>query len=78
MTTLNIAFTDIDSVKTFVNTLTAFDCDFDMTSGRYVIDAKSILGIYSLDLSKPISLVVHSDDEAEIASIKAAILNYLV
>ena len=78
MTTLDIVFTTVDSVKEFVNALVAFDCDFDMISGRYVVDAKSIMGIYSLDLSKPISLAIHTDEEEEIAKIKAAIKNYLI
>ena len=38
-----------------------FDVDFDLVSGRYVIDAKSIMGIFSLDLSKPINLNVHAE-----------------
>ena len=41
-----------------------FDCDFDLVSGRYVIDAKSIMGIFSLDLSKPIDLNIHAEDDA--------------
>lgn len=45
--------------------MTKFDTDFDLVSGRYVIDAKSIMGIFSLDLSKPIELNIHSEDEAE-------------
>ena len=41
--------------------ISKFDCDFDLVSGRYVIDAKSIMGIFSLDLSKPIDLNIHAD-----------------
>ena len=59
MTTVNISLDSIDKVKSFVNTLTKFDCDFDLVSGRYVIDAKSIMGIFSLDLSQPITLTCH-------------------
>ena len=55
----------IDKVKAFVNTLTKFDCDFDLISGRYVIDAKSIMGIFSLDLSKPIELNIHATDKLD-------------
>jgi phosphotransferase system HPr-like phosphotransfer protein len=64
MKTLQISLNSIDKVKAFVNDITKFDCDFDLVSGRYVIDAKSIMGIFSLDLSKPITLNVHGDDEA--------------
>ena len=52
----------IERVKDFVNAVTRLDCDVDIVSGRYVIDAKSIMGIFSLDLSKPIKVEVHSDD----------------
>ena len=44
----------INDVKDFVNTVMMFDYDIDLVSGRYAIDAKSIMGIFSLDLSKPI------------------------
>ena len=62
MTTVKIALDSIDKVKAFVNAITKFDSDFDLISGRYVIDAKSIMGIFSLDLSKPIELTIHNDD----------------
>ncbi len=55
----------IDKVKSFVNDLTKFDTDFDLISGRYVIDAKSIMGIFSLDLSRPIDLNIHAEGDAE-------------
>ena len=65
MKTLQISLNSIDKVKSFVNDVTKFDCDFDLVSGRYVIDAKSIMGIFSLDLSKPITLNVHAEENAE-------------
>ena len=52
----------IERVKDFVNAVTRLDCDMDIVSGRYVIDAKSIMGIFSLDLSKPIDLAIHTED----------------
>lgn len=61
MKTLKISLNSIDKVKAFVNEISKFDCDFDLVSGRYVIDAKSIMGIFSLDLSKPIDLNIHAD-----------------
>lgn len=61
MKTVKISLNSIDKVKAFVNEISKFDCDFDLVSGRYVIDAKSIMGIFSLDLSKPIDLNVHAD-----------------
>ena len=65
MKTVQISLNSIDKVKAFVNTVTQFDYDFDLVSGRYVIDAKSIMGIFSLDLSKPIDLNIHAEDNAE-------------
>lgn len=61
MKTIQISLNSIDKVKSFVNDITKFDNDFDLVSGRYVIDAKSIMGIFSLDLSKPIDLNIHAD-----------------
>ena len=62
MKTVQISLNSIDKVKSFVNDITKFDYDFDLVSGRYVIDAKSIMGIFSLDLSKPITVQIQSDD----------------
>ena len=62
MKTVQISLNSIGKVKSFVNDLTKFDTDFDLVSGRYVIDAKSIMGIFSLDLSKPIDLAIHTED----------------
>lgn len=64
MKTVQISLNSIGKVKSFVNAITQFDFDFDLISGRYVIDAKSIMGIFSLDLSKPIDLNVHADGAA--------------
>lgn len=70
MKTVTINLGSIDRVKSFVNDITKFDSDFDLVSGRYVIDAKSIMGIFSLDLSKPINLNIHGDeDNAEIMEV---------
>ena len=63
MKTVNISLNSIEKVKTFVNLINRYDYDFDLMSGRYVIDAKSIMGIFSLDLSKPIVLNIHADDK---------------
>ena len=65
MTTIKVKLDSIDKVKSFVNDLTKFDCDFDLVSGRYVIDAKSIMGIFSLDLSKAIDLTIHGDGDID-------------
>ena len=63
MKTVIISLNSIEKVKSFVNDITKFDFDFDLVSGRYVSDAKSIMGIFSLDLSKPIDLNIHAPEE---------------
>jgi len=63
MKTVKISLNSIDKVKAFVNDVTKFNTDFDLVSGRYVIDAKSIMGIFSIDLSKPIRLRIHEGRE---------------
>ena len=65
MKTVKISLNSIEKVKSFVNAITRFDVDFDLVSGRYVIDAKSIMGIFSLDLSKPIDLNIHANEEMD-------------
>lgn len=76
MKTVKISLNSIDKVKSFVNDISRFDSDFDLVSGRYVIDAKSIMGIFSLDLSKPIDLNIHAEDNLD--EILAALKNYIV
>ncbi len=65
MTTTKICINTINDVKNFVNIVTKCDYDVDIVSGRYAIDAKSIMGIFSLDLSKELTLNIHSDECAE-------------
>lgn len=62
MKTINIMLRSINDVKDFVNVSNRYDFDIDLTSGRYVVDAKSIMGIFSLDLSKPIRVDIHAED----------------
>ncbi len=78
MKTVQISF-DTDTlakVKSFVNEVTKFDNEFDLVSGRYVVDAKSIMGIFSLDLTKPITLNIHTDENVD--KILDALKEYLV
>ena len=65
MKTINVYLDTIDKVKGFVNVLAVCDGDFDLSSGRYVVDAKSIMGIFSLDLSKNLTLTIHDDAVAD-------------
>lgn len=63
MKTLKVKFSTIDHVKKFVNAIQSVDVDIDLVHNRYVIDAKSIMGIFSMDLSRPLDLVIHSEDK---------------
>ena len=80
MKSVTSSLNSIDKVKPFVNEVTKLgaelDSDFDLVSGRYVIDAKSIMGIFSLDLSKPIELNIHND--SQIDEILAALKPFIV
>lgn len=75
MKNYKISLPAINDVKDFVNILMKFDFDVDLVSGRYAVDAKSIMGIFSLDLSKPIELNAHTDEPAEL---EKALEKYIV
>ncbi len=75
MKTIDIKLASIEDVRNFVNIVTKYDMDIDLTSGRYVVDAKSIMGIFSLDLLKPIQLTAHGENADELlAEIKPYIV----
>lgn len=65
MRSANIMLNTVNDVKKFVNIVCKYDFDIDLKSGRYSIDAKSIMGIFSLDLSKKIKIEVYVSDEAD-------------
>ena len=60
-----ITLKTVQDVRDFVNTVILTEFEVDLVQGRYTIDAKSIMGIFSLDLSKPIDLNIHAEDSAE-------------
>ncbi len=62
MKTVKIRLSSIEAVRDFVEIVRKYDSEIDLSSGRYVVDAKSIMGIFSLDLMNPITLTVHSDN----------------
>ena len=65
MKSVNICLDTVEKVKGFVNAVSLLEGDFDLVSDRYVVDAKSIMGIFSLDLSKVLRLDIHNDAVAE-------------
>jgi phosphotransferase system HPr-like phosphotransfer protein len=78
MKTANVLLGTINDVKEFVNIVAGYDFDADLVSGRYAVDAKSIMGIFSLDLSKPITLNIHSENDAEAEKFLAAVSKFKV
>ncbi|MBQ8940809.1 MAG: HPr family phosphocarrier protein [Firmicutes bacterium] len=75
MKSLNISINSIDKVKSFVNIINTFDGNFDLVSDRYVVDAKSIMGIFSLDVSNTLKLDIH--DESEYDAVKEALKDFI-
>ena len=75
MTQLKVKLTSIVDVQKFVNAVSKFVGDVDLQSGRYIVDAKSIMGIFSLDLMQPVDMTIHSDNAEELlADIKDFII----
>ncbi len=66
MKSVTLKLSQAEEIKEFVNTVNRYSYEMDLRAGRHVVDAKSILGIFSLDLSKPISLEIYSDDCADL------------
>ena len=66
MVELKVKISTIDDVKKFVNAVSKYDFDVDLISGRYAVDAKSIMGIFSIDLSKELVMKAHTDSDAAV------------
>lgn len=66
MKSFKVVLSSIIDVKTFVETVNEFDFDIDMVSGRYVVDAKSLLGIFSLDLANPVTVRAYTEDTGKL------------
>ncbi len=79
MNNVMIRLSSIQDVRSFVDTVTKYNMDIDLSSGRYVVDAKSIMGIFSLDLLNPIKLSAQTDKEEDVKALmddlKAFIVN---
>ncbi|MEG2377225.1 MAG: HPr family phosphocarrier protein [Clostridia bacterium] len=76
MNTFHVTLSSINDVKQFVNAACSQMCEIDLISGRYIIDAKSIMGIFSIDLAKPIKVQVHGTDE-DAKAFKNAVKNFI-
>ena len=74
-TTFTISLDSIAQVNAFASMIAHFKSEIDLSSGRYIVNAKSIMGIFSLDLTRPLTLTVHGDEELE--EIKSAVTPYL-
>lgn len=66
MRKFTVQLKSINDVKEFVRIVNDFPYDVDLASGRYIVDAKSIMGIFSLDLARPIDVEIHNDDSADL------------
>ena len=70
MREFRVVLNEIDKVKAFVNTVNKYPFDVEIRSGRYIIDAKSVMGVFSIDLSKPVKVCVNIDDENAIKKLE--------
>lgn len=78
MQKFNVNLNSINKIKEFSKDISAFEANIDVKSGRYLIDAKSIMGLFSLDLSKPIEIIIHSDSDSELERFAEVMKNYEV
>ena len=65
-TKITVTLNDFSKIKKFSSDVVKFESDIDLVKGRYIIDAKSTIGIFTLDLSSPVDVVIHSDNDEEI------------
>lgn len=65
MSKVMVYLNSVEKVKNFINITNKMDCQLDLISGRYVVDGKSIMGIFSLDLSQPVELVINNNTKEE-------------
>lgn len=70
MMTVKILLNSVEKVKKFTSSISNEEVDFEIIEGMHIVDAKSIMGIFSIDLSKPLQLNIHSDDQKILDKIK--------
>ncbi len=78
MKTISINLNSYSKTKNFISSVSKFDEDIDLISGRYVIDAKSVMGLFTLDLSKDIIVKIHTSDTDIISRFEKEMENYIV
>ena len=69
MKTFYINLSSLDKVKEFESNVSKLDGDFDLVSGKYIVDAKSMMGIFSLDLTKPVQLNIYNESDVNLAAL---------
>ena len=75
MRTVYVSFGKVNDVKRFIEKISPLDGDFDLIDGMYVIDAKSLMGILAMDLTKPIQLRIHEDSDKAMTAIEGFVVN---
>lgn len=78
MNTFNISINTIDKVKRFVNLTNRCEADVDIISGRLLVDAKSIMGIFSMDLTRPMTLLVHESNIEKLEEYKKLFEEFII
>lgn len=78
MKEIKIKLSSIESVKNFVEKTSKYPFDIDITSGRYVIDAKSIMGLFSLNLDNVLTVLPHTDNEESIKNFLEDIKDFII
>lgn len=73
-----VKLNNIETLKNFISDISKFESNIDAIRGRYVIDAKSIMGMFSIDLSQPVDILIYSDNERELEKFEEIMKKYEV
>lgn len=73
-----VLLNSVNKVNKFTKIVDNIEEDVDIKGGRYIVNAKSILGIFSLNLAEPLELIIHTEDEDRINQIKDLLVDYIV
>lgn len=78
MNKFNVKLNNIETLKNFISDISKFESNIDAVRGRYVIDAKSIMGMFSIDLSQSVDILIYSDNERELEKFEEVMKKYEV